>query len=223
MTPIKVLSFDLDDTLWPVQPAIEAAEQAVYAWLKSNHPRAIDNHDIDSMRKIRARMVHLYPDRQHDMTFLRRAALGEQLRAAGYGEGGADAAFEVFFAARNRVTLYADVEPALQRLQLRYRLFALSNGNADLRRCGVAHFFEGHVSAQSAGVAKPDARIFSALAAAAGVDPHEILHIGDDPLADVAGAARAGMHAAWVRRESREWPADLDSPARIIASLEELD
>ncbi len=223
MTGIKVLSFDLDDTLWPVAPAIEAAEQAVFAWLQSAYPRAIDNHSIDSMRELRAAMALRHPERQHDMTFLRRSALAEQLRAAGYGEEGVDAAFEVFFAARNRVQLYADVEPALERLQRRYRLFALSNGNADLQRCGIARFFDGHVSAQSAGVAKPDARIFAALAEVAGVDAHEVLHIGDDPLTDVAGAVRSGMQAVWVRRESRHWPAHLDAPARIIASLQELD
>ena len=223
MSRIKVLSFDLDDTLWPVAPAIQAAEQAVFDWLRREYPRAIENHSIESMRALRATMARRHPHREHDMTFLRRSAIAEQLRAAGYGEEGVDAAFEVFFAARNQVQLYADVEPALQRLQRRYRLFALSNGNADLQRCGIDQYFDGHVSAQSAGVAKPDARIFAALAAAAGVGLHEVLHIGDDPLADVAGAVRSGMHAVWVRRESREWPTHLDAPTRIIASLQELD
>lgn len=223
MIPFKVLSFDLDDTLWPVAPAILAAERAVFDWLQREFPRSVDNHSIESMRAIRAAMAQRHPHKEHDMTFLRRTAIAEQLRLAGYGEEGADAAFEVFFAARNRVRLYADVEPALQRLQQRYRLFALSNGNADLQRCGIHHYFDGHVSAQSTGVAKPDPRIFSALAAAAGVDLHEVLHIGDDPLADVTGAVRSGMQAVWVRRESREWPEHLEAPPRIIASLEELD
>jgi HAD superfamily hydrolase (TIGR01549 family) len=111
----------------------------------------------------------------------------------------------------------------LRRLRMRYRIFALSNGNADLGRCGIAHFFEGHISAQSAGVAKPDSRIFARLAAAAGVDAADILHVGDDPVADVSGAINAGMRAAWVRRESREWPADLASPAVTICTLDDLD
>jgi FMN hydrolase / 5-amino-6-(5-phospho-D-ribitylamino)uracil phosphatase len=222
MPNVKVLSFDLDDTLWPVAPAIVAAEHAVFEWIKREFPRAAENHSIDSMRSIRMKMAEDHPDRQHDMTFLRHRALAEQLRSAGYPEAHADDAFEVFFAARNRVQLYPDVAPALERLQRRYRIFALSNGNADLNRCGIAHYFDGHISAQSAGAAKPDARIFARLRQAAGVGAAEILHIGDDPLADVAGARNAGMHAVWVKRDARVWPADLPAPASTIASLDEL-
>ena len=184
MAQIKVLSFDLDDTLWPVAPAIVAAEQAVYAWLAEHCPRAVRDHSIESMRELRRQVGERWPERAHDMTFLRHSALAQQLREAGYDESRADEAFEAFFAARNRVRLFDDVGPALRRLQTRYRLFALSNGNADLQRCGVAQFFDGHVNARSAGVAKPDARIFAELARVAGVAAAQILHVGDDPHAD---------------------------------------
>jgi FMN hydrolase / 5-amino-6-(5-phospho-D-ribitylamino)uracil phosphatase len=223
MTDITVLSFDLDDTLWPVAPAIIAAERAAYEWLREHCPRAVQSHTIESMRGLRQKVGEQWPDRSHDMTFLRRHALALQLLEHGYAEHLADDAFEAFYAARNRVQLYDDVEPALRRLQSRYRLFALSNGNADLQRCGIAHFFEGHVTAQSAGVPKPDAKIFGELARLAGVPARQILHVGDDPHADVDGAVRSGLHAAWVRREARAWPGALQSPARIIASLHELD
>ncbi len=33
-----VLSFDLDDTLWAVEPVILAAEAAMLAWLREQHP-----------------------------------------------------------------------------------------------------------------------------------------------------------------------------------------
>ncbi len=55
-------------------------------------------------------------------------------------------------------------EASLRRLSERYRLFALSNGNADLQRCGIAQWFEGHITAISAGAAKPDVRIFTSIA-----------------------------------------------------------
>ncbi len=72
--------------------------------------------------------------------------------------------------ARNRVEFYDDVRPSLLRLRSRYRLFAVSNGNADLERCGIADLFAGHVTARAAGAAKPDARIFAALLELAGVE-----------------------------------------------------
>jgi 2-haloalkanoic acid dehalogenase type II len=218
----RVLSFDLDDTLWPVGPVIAAAESELLAWLQRRCPKAARDHDIESMRSLRAEVAAQFPERRHDLTFLRRHALGRQLRAAGYEESCAEEAFEVFFTARNRVNFYPDVHGALPLLKTRYRLFALSNGNADLERCGIAHFFDGHVTARAAGAAKPDARIFAALAARAGVEPAAVLHVGDDPLADVVGAVRAGMQAVWINREGREWPAQWPPPARTVRSLDEL-
>jgi FMN hydrolase / 5-amino-6-(5-phospho-D-ribitylamino)uracil phosphatase len=114
------------------------------------------------------------------------------------------------------------VPASLQRLGKRYRLFALSNGNADLGRCGIAHLFAGHITAISAGAAKPDGRIFARLAEAAGVAPEQILHIGDDPHADVVGATQAGMHAVWINRDAKVWPQEFDPPARTISTLAEI-
>ena len=232
----RVISFDLDDTLWPVAPVIEAAERTLFAWLETRHPQAVHGHSIESMRALRARIAEQFPERRHDLTFLRRQALAAQFGAAGLGTAGlgaadsdagdleplVDEAFEVFLAERNRVELYADVRPSLTRLRTRYRLFALSNGNADLGRCGIGDLFDGHVTAIAAGAAKPDARIFAQLERMAGVSAAEVLHVGDDPLADVVGATRAGMQAVWLNRDARPWPTQFSQPARTISTLAEI-
>jgi HAD superfamily hydrolase (TIGR01509 family) len=218
-----VLSFDLDDTLWPVEPVMLAAEAAMLAWLREYHPLIMHGQDRASLRATRARIAQQFPDRSHDMTFLRHRALAEMFAAAGQPTAHADEAFEVFYAARNRVTLYDEVENSLKRLSGRYRLFALSNGNADLKRCGIAHWFEGHITAISAGAAKPDIRIFTHLLDAARVQAAQVLHIGDDPHLDVTGATQAGMQAVWLNRDAKSWPAQLPPPSRTIMSLEEID
>ena len=217
-----VLSFDLDDTLWPVGPVMAAAESSMWAWLRERHCELMQGHGADSMRAVRARIAAAYPQRIHDMTFMRRRTLREMFGDHSDAQALADQAFEVFYAARNRVKFYDDVQPALRRLRERYRLFALSNGNADLNRCGLAHLFEGHVTAISAGAAKPDARIFSSLGELAGVDASQVLHIGDDPHADVVGATQAGMQAVWVNRDARTWPSQFAPPPRTISTLAEI-
>jgi 2-haloalkanoic acid dehalogenase type II len=217
-----VLSFDLDDTLWPVGPVIEAAERELFTWLQGAHPAVAQGHSVASMRELRAAVATQFPGQAHDLTFLRREALVRQFSAAGHDSALADHALEVFLAARNRVDLYPDVRPALERLKVSYRLFALSNGNADLQRCGLAHFFDGHITARNAGAAKPDARIFARMLGEAGVGAREVLHIGDDPLADVAGALRAGLQAVWLNRDARPWPDALGPPPRTIATLADL-
>jgi len=221
MAPL-ILSFDLDDTLWPVEPVMMAAERAMLSWLKQRHPEVMQGHSGESLRALRVRVAEQFPERSHDMTFLRHRALADMFAEAGHCRGHADAAFEVFYAERNRVQLYDDVELALKRLRLRYRLFALSNGNADLERCGIAHLFEGHITAAAAGAAKPDARIFARLLDETGVEASRVLHIGDDPHADIIGATQAGLQAAWLNRNAREWPRTLEPPARTISTLAEI-
>ena len=56
----------------------------------------------------------------------------------------------------------------------------------------------------------------------AGLAPDQALHVGDDPLADVEGARRAGIEAVWVNRREEPWPDGLEPPARTVRSLAEL-
>lgn len=222
MNPPLVLSFDLDDTLWPVAPVIAAAENVLFSWLRARHPQTVSAHSIESLRAARAAVAERHPQHAHDMTFLRHRSLEELFAAAGKPESLADEALEVFFTERNRVEFYDDVRPSLERLRARYRLFAISNGNADLERCGIADVFAGHVTARAAGFPKPDARIFAQLVALTGVEPSQVMHIGDDPLADVVGATRAGMQAVWLNRDAREWPEEFAKPSRTITTLAEI-
>ncbi len=58
------------------------------------------------------------------------------------------------------------------------------------------------------GCRKPDAAIFTAAARRLRVAPGEILFVGDNPVADIWGAHRAGLRTAWIRR-GLTWPPDL--------------
>ena len=218
----QAIVFDLDDTLWPVGPTILRAEHAMRDFLAERYPRVLELHTLESMRDLRARMAAEHPAMRHDFTWLRTRALLEHAREAGYPDEMAQQAFEVFYRARNRVDLYDDVLPALERLSARHRLFAVSNGNADLAAVGIASWFEGSLAAREAGCLKPDPRIFRMLLERAGLAPYDALHVGDDPLADVEGARRAGLDAVWVNRRGDPWPDGLDPPVRTVRSLADL-
>lgn len=222
MPMVRVLSFDLDDTLWPIEPVLLAAERALHAWLLEYYPGVARGHTVESMRGMCFKVAAQFPHRAHDTTFLRREALAQQFAAACHDDAPAEEGMEVYLRARNRVDCYPDVRPALERLRKRYRLFAISNGNADLRPCGLADFFEGHVTAIAAGAAKPDPRIFQHMLKMAGVEASAVLHIGDDPRTDIVGAMRAGIGAVWLNREARAWPLEFNPPPRSVMSLAEL-
>lgn len=206
---IRAVTLDLDDTLWPVWPTIEHAEGSLRAWLDAHAPRAgtlACNRDAASAARHAARAAH--PHAVHDMTRMRREAIRHLLQAAGEDPALAEPAFEVFYAARQRVTLYDDALPALSALAARWPLVAVSNGNADVHRVGIGAHFHASVNAVSAGAAKPDARIFLAAAGAAGVAPEQVLHIGDSLALDVAGAQAVRMQTAWIRRPDHPPPDD---------------
>lgn len=211
------LTFDLDDTLWPNREVILRAEAAFHHWLAERAPRTAAMFPVAEMRALRQSVGLAHPALAHDLSALRLLTTQQALRAAGDDAALAQEGFDVFFAERQRVALYADVPAALDRLAARYTLLALSNGNADLGRTGIAHWFAGSVSARTAGVAKPDARIFHAACAALRQPPAAVMHVGDNWALDVQGARQAGLHSAWVMRPD-DLPEGPDASAAQPAS-----
>jgi FMN hydrolase / 5-amino-6-(5-phospho-D-ribitylamino)uracil phosphatase len=204
---IRAITMDLDDTLWPVWPVIERAEQRLHAWLTEHAPATARTHDTAALRRVRDEFALERPDLMHDLSAIRRESIRRALRASGDKPGLADAAFEVFFAARQDVQLFDDALPVLASLSRRLPLFALTNGNADIDRAGVGFAFVGSLSAREAGHGKPNKPIFLAACKALKCTPAEVLHVGDDWLMDVQGALNTGMPACWLNRAGLARPA----------------
>lgn len=204
---IRAITIDLDDTLWPIWPTIARAEAVLLEWLTLHAPAtAALFADVQALRAIRNQMVTLRPDLRSDLSALRRESIRLALTQAGDEPALAEPAFDLFFAERQRVELFADAHDTLAFLSSRYPVVALSNGNADVQRIGIGHYFRASISASVFGVAKPDARIFHAAANAAQVLPHEVLHVGDDATMDAQGALDAGMQAVWINPAKHAWP-----------------
>ena len=217
---VSAITLDLDDTLWPILPTLERAEAQLQSWLEVRAPATAVQWRVPEYRSaLRAEVNRDHAALAHDLSHLRREMITLALRRAGDDAALAEPAFEVFFAARQCVECYADALPALERLAARYPLVSLSNGNADLHRVGLGAHFKAQVSAREAGVAKPDPRIFVLAAEAAGVAPHEVLHIGDDARLDVLGALEVGMQTVWVNRERQDWVHGLRRPHLDVADL----
>ena len=210
--PPRAISLDLDDTLWPIWPVIEKAEQALHDFLCERCPRTAAAFPIPRMRELRERIAAEHPQFAHDFTHQRKLSLAPALREAGEDELHVEAAFTAFYAARNRIEFYPDAVAALQRLTARWPVAALTNGNADLASIGIAHHFATCVTARETGHAKPDAPIFHATCARLRVAPHEVLHVGDDPLLDVHGAREAGLRTCWINRRNEAWPEQFAPP-----------
>jgi len=204
--PVRAITLDLDDTLWPFAPIGARVEQVLHDWLEANCPRTAAQFPIVKMRELRTELDAAHPHLIHDFSAMRRMTLDRAMRLAGDDPAHVDAAFEAFFAERNRVEFYPDSLDALERLAARVPLAALSNGNADLTRIGVHTHFAFQLGAREHGAPKPVASIFHAACARLGASPYHVLHVGDDVEMDVVGAARAGLRTCWLNREQQRWP-----------------
>jgi FMN hydrolase / 5-amino-6-(5-phospho-D-ribitylamino)uracil phosphatase len=218
----RALSIDLDDTLWPIWPVIERAESALDQFLQQHCPKTAKKFPLEKMRELRVSIVDRYPDIAHDFTQQRKLSLLHALRESGDAEHHAETAFDVFYAARNDIEFYPDSIAALNRLTQRFPVAALTNGNADLHRIGIADQFVHFIAARNEGHAKPDTPIFNTTCERLGVMNHEVLHIGDDPLLDVEGARRAGVRSCWINRRNEMWPEEFTPADLSFNTLTEL-
>ncbi|NDA42970.1 MAG: HAD family hydrolase, partial [Gammaproteobacteria bacterium] len=193
MTPVPLaICFDLDDTLWEVQPVLRRAEARVQAYLEAEHPQLAQQLNPEAMFAARRTLAAEVPERAHDMTWLRTEAMRRLAAHHGHDPMIGDRAFEVFIAARHEVEFYPEVTGALTRLAGRFRLASFSNGNACVHRIGIGHHFEVTLNAESVGRAKPDPEVYLTVARALGISPTALLHVGDHPENDIRGAAEAG-------------------------------
>jgi len=218
---IAAITLDLDDTLWPIEPVMRRAERRLHDWLQTHCPRAAAAYPIEGMRALRDRIARENPHLAHDFSAQRRLSLHTALSEHGYGDGHVERAYVEFYAARNEVECSADALPALTRLGTQFPLVSVTNGNADLERIGLAHLFRFTVSSRDCGVAKPAPEIFHAACARLGLPPHAVLHVGDDPELDVAGARAAGLRTAWINRSGAAWSWS-EQPDVVTSDLAEL-
>lgn len=203
--PVRAVSLDLDDTLWPVLPALIEADRCVDRWLRQHHPDVANAWPIEAMRELREKISREHTHLSHDFSEQRKLTIRHAFSACGIDDAPVDELWRIYYAARNNVELYPDTLPALERIAERVPLASITNGNADLEVIGLHHFFRARLNASGVGVAKPHPQIFLAAAEALGVSPADVLHVGDDPLLDVAGAREAGMRTVWLNRTGERW------------------
>jgi HAD superfamily hydrolase (TIGR01549 family) len=218
----KVLSFDLDDTLWPCFPTIVNAEKQLYQWLQANVPEITARYDIGQLRDKRRIFMDERPEFSHDLTALRLASFSQLAEELSLDELWIQPAFDVFYQARQRVTLFDDVKPVLDELSQRFRLASLTNGNADTVETGIDHWFDFSLNSASVGKQKSEPDIYRHVLKLANISAAEMVHVGDHPQQDVLGARSAGVFAVWLNREGQPWEIQDYRPDAVIQSLHEL-
>jgi len=203
--PVQAITLDLDDTLWPFAPIGARIDQVLHTWMLEHSPATAAMYPVAAMRELRERSFRDNPHLHYDLSALRRLTLREALENSGASLDLLEPAYEAFYAARNQVECYPDALDALARIAARVPVAAVSNGNADLERIGLAHHFAFQLGSREHGAAKPAASIFHAACERLGVAPTHVLHVGDHMDMDVVGAMQAGLRGCWINREAHTW------------------
>lgn len=75
LTTIQAVTLDLDDTLWPVWPAIERAEKALDNWLSRHAPMTAALYSNPMARhEIREHVARSRPEFKYNLSAIRREA-----------------------------------------------------------------------------------------------------------------------------------------------------
>jgi putative hydrolase of the HAD superfamily len=200
---IETISFDLDDTLWNNRPVVAEALSRLYRELVRRHPGLDSVWPESDFRSLATTLGG--QQTTVDFTALRRLHLREVLKPLSLAPEELESEVERWTRAyvqwRSRVCLYPGVIPMLSRLSRRYRLIAVTNGNADLKAIGLEGLFTSVCSSGQEGVGKPDPEIYRIVTERLGIEPATVLHVGDHWQHDVVAADAAGLRTLWVSEQ----------------------
>ncbi|HEF8772946.1 5-amino-6-(5-phospho-D-ribitylamino)uracil phosphatase YigB [Providencia manganoxydans] len=221
LSPIQAMTFDLDDTLYDNHPVIDKTEEEVLRFvreydLRFNH---FTNDDLYTFRNI---VADQEPEICHDIT--RWRWLSSKMMFCHYGysredaQKGADDIMAHFTYWRNQIDVPLETHQILTQLAEKLPLVAITNGNAEPDACGLGQYFQFVLKAGPDGRSKPYCDMYRLAAQKLELEPHAILHVGDNLLTDVEGAIRSGMQACWINSDNRTLMEEKD--VRLLPHVE---
>lgn len=229
LTQYKAVFFDAADTLLTIRDtdillqrhlqaksfavSVEQAKAAIQATMRKFYiEKETDTAATCSPESDRRFWVELY-----------RHALGmlgaDQVWSAAEIERCSHELYELFMSPEHYV-IFSDVKEGLDKLQEQgYRLGLVSNFSLSLRdilaKHGIAEYFNPLIISTEVGFEKPNPQIFRLALKEAGLEPHEVLYVGDHEINDIWAPAQAGIDAVRIKR----YP---DQQGEGISSLLEL-
>ena len=223
---IQLVTFDLDNTLWDVDSVIVKAESKMRDWMKTNVPESLKYYSQEFLPDLRQRVVSENPGKRFDLTFMRLEILFKVMQLSGQPDDiakrNANQAFDIFFEARNKVIFFSGAIAMLEALQDKYIIYALTNGNADIEKTGLKKYMQGAISTADVSASKPNPKMFEKVSQITEVSPQNSVHIGDNLVDDIEGAANANFFSIWVNLKAETLKTGDATPSRIVEHLSEI-
>lgn len=186
----RLLSFDLDNTLYDNQPVIEKAEAESKAYLFDQFQQQEQPFDFDEFLTIRKKLLTSGDRRFENMSAMRLHALEIFCQNLTHSQPIIEQAFRIFLDYRSQVTVEESIEQLLIDLNKSYNLVSVTNGNCDVTKTSLVDHFHLNLSASDNFRAKPHPEMLHKAMTHFNVKPEQVLHIGDS-LTDDGEAAKA--------------------------------
>jgi putative hydrolase of the HAD superfamily len=130
-------------------------------------------------------------------------------------------------ASRHRLQLYPGVDETIRQLHQNYRLAIVSDAQTayaipELNAVGLSGYFDPIIVSGDYGYRKPDERVFTAALNTMGMQPSEVLYVGNDMHCDVYGAQRLGIKTVFFKSNQGHHEMEGVEPDYIIYRFPEL-
>ncbi|OOF71499.1 HAD-IA family hydrolase [Rodentibacter caecimuris] len=219
LQPFKLLSFDLDDTLYDNFEVIRNAEATFLA--KVREISGLAQIDSEYWQYWKQQIFSVNSILYEDVTVWRRHTLTELLKFHGKNDQEIDRTLQIamaeFMIWRHKISVPPQHIDILWKLKQHCILTIITNGNVDAKKLGL-DMFDFVLRGGEQGRAKPHADLFLKTAAHFHLKMNEILHVGDNLHTDVQGAIQAGCQAIWMNFTGKNIMNFNDG--RILPSLE---
>ena len=211
---IKLITFDLDDTLWDNHPTIIKAEKKTRKWIEGEVGK-IEWGDLNDFLNLREDLIKDDKSIAWDISKLRKEIFRRKLSHVTpekYRDKIVNKAFEIFISERHDIEFFDGVKNAIKDLSKKYILGVLTNGNANIYKFDIGECFKFSISSLEAKNSKPNRAHFDmALTQVKDITFDNILHIGDHQINDIYAANTLGIDCLWFNINS-EWEQKFEKP-----------
>ncbi len=212
VSQIRTVCFDLDDTLCDSENAEEGRLRRALQPLAQKLPTYLLEDLVD-------RALTVDPTHGRLVTLISEVGITDPAVM--------DEAYDIYDATVDEVQLFPEAEDVLQHLSRRFPLVLIGNGDTKeqrnkIRHLGIEKYFKHILIGQEEGAYKPDLEMYKRAFAKAGVQPDEMLFVGDRIDEDVRGPKEAGSPAVWVARGLVRSVPGAVQPDYTISSLRDL-
>ena len=117
--------------------------------------------------------------------------------------------------------------PTLKELRKNYKTGLITNGKHELQAkkiemLGMEDLFDEVMISDDFGVRKPDTKLYAIMAEKLGIEPGEMLYVGDHPKNDIDASRNAGYIPVWVKTTGTWIYPDIEKPELQVDTVAEL-